>query len=284
MAVTFKSPPLVTQDVIDQAARDLGVSFPSEYADFLLKVNGGVSKPRKLQVDAGEFTIDRFYSLSAIPAPKKPLDVVSNLVAMNLSLRGDGCLGLPTGVLAIGLVDGQNILSIIVQGAAIGTVSSWSTEVSAISPGMTPLASSFSNLLHDLEHPSEKAKARVELQKQFDKLESAIVNRKWAAVKKLVEQLDLSQWRPVVHPVFSAIADRDVDCVKRLFELGVSFVIEDSFHGGTPLKAAAQKLQGDIDFLTSAKPRADGAMVKKWESYIVADRSIHSYLQDQGVV
>jgi hypothetical protein len=279
MALSFKSPPLVTQSAIDQAAAALNVTLPGDYADFLLTVNGGVPKPRTLAIDSGEYKIERLYSLSATP-PKKAAALVSELVPMNLNLRADG---FPSEVLAIGLVDEQNILALFLQGAGVGTVSAWSTEISALSPRSIQLASSFSEFLQALEHPSEQALARAALQKQYDKFELAICDRNWAATRKLAAQLDLSHWQPVVHPVFSAIAERDLECIQLLHHLGISFVIADESHGGSPLRAAARRLQGDVDFLHSVRRKGDRAAIKKWETHVGQAQTVHSFLQDNQI-
>jgi len=282
MTVSFKSPPLVAQENIDQAASQLAVSFPSDYASFLLTTNGGVPKPAKLLTAAGEFKINRFYSLAATQ-PKKPLDLVSNLVHMNIDLRdGDSSLGLPDGYLAIGLVDDTNFLVMAVRGEHVGAISSWSSEPSAFGPGLTPLVNSFASLLHQLEHPSDEAMAIVKLKKQYDKFEDAIFNKRWAKAKEMFAQLDMTHWAPTVHPIFSAISDRDVDAIRQLHQIGVSFAVED--WGKSPLQSAetqAKHAAEEVERLEKSK--SDATSLKNWKERSSSSHAIAEYLRQHGL-
>ena len=282
MPVRFKSPPLVTQEVLDEAATALKVKLPADYARFLLTVNGGVPTPRKLVIDSGEYTIDRLYSLSAA-SPRKASAIASELVPMNRSLRDDGELGLPKDLLAIGLVNGEDILVLATRGKSAGTVSAWSTEARALSRQTVPLAKSFTAFLETLEKPTRKALSSRDLQKQLDRFETAIVDRKWAKAKELAEGLDFSEWRPVVHPIFSAISDRDLAALRQLREIGVPFDVEDEFEGGTPLQAAARQVEGDVEFLARAKGAKDKTAIKTWEAHVTAARGVLAFLQEPGL-
>lgn len=285
MPVRFKSPPLVTQEVLDHAAKALKVTLPADYARFLLTVNGGVPTPRKLVIDAGEYTIDRLYSVSAAP-PKKASAIASELVPMNRSLREEGEPALPNDLLAIGLVNGEDILVLAVRGKAAGAVSAWSTEARALSSQTVPLASSFTAFLETLEKPATatgKTLRGRDLEKQLERFETAIVDRKWAKARELAEGLDFSEWRPVVHPVFSAISDRDLDGLRQLHEIGVPFDVEDEFEGGTPLEAAVRQVEVDLEFLDRAKGAKDKTAVKKWEAHAAAARSVQAFLQETGL-
>lgn len=288
MALSFKSPPLVTQEVIDQAAKTLGVTFPLDYAEFLLKTNGGVPKPRTLMVDAGDYKVDRLYSIYAI-APKKGSAIFSDMVGMSLSFRNDGDtdeMELRDGFLTIGLVDELDFLVLAVKGDAIGTVSVWPEEVSAFGPKFTPLASSFTEFLNSLEQPSEAALARAALRKQYDKLDTAISDRKWLKAKQLVEQLDLSIWEPSgTHPVFYAIETRDLEKVQQLHAIGVSFEIDDGW-GRSPLQVAEGELTTLIKCLEDARSRGSAAsisIISKWEQQVAAARPVLAFLQEHQI-
>jgi hypothetical protein len=279
MTLSFKSPPLVTQEVIDAAATELGVAFPPDYAEFLLKTNGGVPKPKSLKVDAGDYTIDRLYSLAATPS--KPAKAVYDLVPMNRHFRSE--LELPKKYLALGLVDDQDVLLLTVQGEEIGTVSVWAMIESGFDAGRVEIvAASFSEFLRNLEQPSEGAKERAAMRRKFSSLEIAIIEKKWAKVRKLVAELDQTLWPPGgTHCVFCAIECREAGTLKELHDVGIRFDVRDR-KGRTPLQAAERQYVSDQEVIPFLRSKGNAGPFPIFEQHIVESKAVLEYLRSQS--
>lgn len=280
MALSFKSPPRVTVDVVAAAAKALGVAFPADYSAFLLETNGGVPKPRVLMADAGEYKVERLYSLSA--KPPKAAAVATELVPANQHFRSE--LELPDEYVALGLVDDEDILLLTVKGKKPGAVSVWSMIESGFDDDrVEKVASSFGDFLKQLEQPSEKAKQRQALRKEYSKLETACLSRKWAEVKKLAAQLDLSQWVPDgTHPVFYAIECQNLESIKQLHAAGIPFDIQNHMEE-SPLTAATDQVtaeQGIIDLMVK---RGLPGPHDEAEARVAAARSIVRFLEERGI-
>lgn len=279
MALTFKSPAKASADVVKAAATALEVEFPQDYFDFLVEINGGVPKPRTLMVDAGDYKIERFYSVSATPSPTKQM---SELVPMNLHFREE--LELPRPYLALGLYDEQNILLLTVAGEECGPVSAWSFIESGFDARrVEPVAASFGELLRFLEQPSEVAQQRAAMRKKFDSLETAIIDQKWAKVRKMVADLDQSLWIPGgTHPVFYAIECREAETTKQLYEAGIRFELKDH-QGQSPLEAAAKAYQSAQEVIPFLIERGSKGPFAVYEKQIVEAKAVLDYMQSVGI-
>jgi hypothetical protein len=145
--------PLPEADV-QAAEQALGVAFPPDYREFLLRLNGGFPDPRGFNIDwvpeqaCGQdwrrTSLSWFYEISDSD--------VCNLVTTN---RIDFAGRLPTGTLTIGSDAGGNQLLLAFSGPHAGKVLLWIKDHEA-SDGETPgygnvgvVADSFADLLQN---------------------------------------------------------------------------------------------------------------------------------------
>ena len=218
MALKFsKSGPKQTKRQLQAVARSLGIVFPKDFRDFLVKHNGGVPKPNTLRsakgcVDAIEF----FYSIGARASER-------NLVKMTESYRDE--LALPHQYLPVALSDTHDLLLLHVAGRSAGKVDWWTVISEGFSSRHVSRYCNFFSALVALFEP-EAISARDKA--DFDELFVAIKDGKKRKIAELLQRIDLATLpSDQPHPVIQVVYATSPTLLQLLLEQGLSTKVKD---------------------------------------------------------
>lgn len=221
--------PKLTDTELAGVERELGVSLPDAYRDFLLEQNGGVPNPNSLSIKGcDELSLQWFYSI-------RPKQRERDLIAMTLHFREE--LWLPKQFLPIAMLDNDDLLLVTVSGKTPGRVALWTAVEEGFERDRVQIVHrSFNDLVVALVTP--KAATDDARKRLFTQLEQAIYEDDLTRARTIAERIDLSRVpRGREHPIFAAIATKQVDAVRWLVEMRSDLKCR-SLDGRTPLESA----------------------------------------------
>jgi hypothetical protein len=146
------SAPSVSQEVIDQLAEDLKVTFPEEYTRFLLVSNGGRPRPKCFLIKTPEGNrVGQVLDFFGVNDPVESCDLRWN--------REVFIDRMPFSIFPIGCEDGGNVICIGVDASNLGRIYYWDHEVEGDQPSFDNVYNvndSFSEFMLSLyDHESE---------------------------------------------------------------------------------------------------------------------------------
>jgi SMI1 / KNR4 family (SUKH-1) len=277
MPLKLKSPPAVGQADLDSAAAKLGVTFPAEYAAFLLEHNGGDPQPNVLSGKGDGITIEHFYSVF----PRTVAETAGrNLVNVTRHVRQE--LDLPVSLLPIALVNDVDVLVLTVGGKGSGRVSLWVMIESGYDrDNVHKVADSFGRFIAKLDQPSPHRRASQK--QQLEALERAVMDGNLAAIRELVPTVDLSKpvSKDVVHPIHRAVIGGKPSVLKALHASGVDF--RARYAGATPLQMAKKRLRDEKQSLGDCRKFGLTQDARRVEKRVQCLEKTVKFLKDLGI-